>query len=135
MRAVDTLALARLQSTGRPVAEDKVPVADDGKTVQLQAPYFAYYSNIGEPRNRDLAGLAKSTVTEFQVTYVGITRDQAKWAGERARTALTATKMAPYGRPRVVESQRVREDTDARVLVDDRYRTLFYGVDIYRVVV
>lgn len=133
MRAVDTAGITRLRNAGLIVADDKVPVATDGKTVTLTVPYVAWYSNIGEPRNYALGGPAKTTATEFQITYVGVTRDQAKLAGEKARGLLTGTRLAPFGRPRVVESQRVREDTDARVLVDGTYRTLFYGVDIYRV--
>ncbi len=132
-RAVDTAGITRLRNAGLTVAVDKVPVSTDGKTVTLSVPYLAWYSNVGEPANYDLVGRSKSTVTEFQVTYVGVTREQAKWAGEKARTELTGTKLAPFGRPRVVESQRVREDTDARVLVNGEYRTLFYGADIYRV--
>lgn len=117
------------------VTDGKVPTADDGKTVTLTVPYLVWRSNIGEPRNRDLTGRPKSTVPEFSLRYVGITFDQAKLVGEKARTELTGTRLASFGRPRVVESQSVREDTDTRVLVDGQYRTLFYGVDIYRVVV
>lgn len=131
-RAVDTAAVAALEGAGLTVAVDKVPVHTDGTTVLLDVPYLAYYSNLGEPTNRDMTGRAKSNVVDFQITYVGVTREQAKWAGERARAAL-GVRLGSFGRPRVAESQRVREDTDARVLVGDQYRTLFYGVDIYTV--
>lgn len=132
-RAVDAAGIAALKAAGLTVAVDKVPVATDGVTVLLSVPYVAWYSNLGEPANRDMVGRPKTNVTEFQLSYVGVTRDQAKWAGEKARATLTGSRLPGFGRPRVVESQRVREDTDARVLVGDQYRTLFYGVDIYTV--
>lgn len=131
MRSVDTTVLAALRAVLTNVHDGKVPVDDsDPNIVTAALPYVVFYSNIGMPEElRRMSGRNARDDVDFQVTYVGGTRDQAKWAGERARGALRNLRLHPNGpRVRVVESQRVLKDNDAH---QPNGGALFYGVDQY----
>lgn len=147
MRVVDDAVLDLLRAAIPPIdadgngtLEDRVhdgfvPTADpDSKVVTAALPYVVYYSNFGDDHNPRLDGRSGRRSVFFQVSYVGASRDQAKWAGERQRAALTGTRPSIPGLRtwliNVEESQRVRRDDDA---ARPDGSPLFYGVDTYAV--
>ena len=108
----------------------------DAKIVTAALPYLAYFSSLGDDSNRRVNGANGRRSVFFQVTYVGETREQAKWAGERQRAALADRTITIPGRKawRIVlgESQRIRRDDDA---ARPDGSPLFYGVDLYSVAI
>lgn len=153
MNTVDTAVLAKLRAaipplppttTGgaeRPRVHDGVvPVdASNPKIVIATLPYVVWFSNLGVDESEDLATtLTKRTVTG-QTTYAGGTREQAKWAGQRARDALAfqALEVEVDGQTLTLmvmptdDSQQVRrDDTNTR----PGGEPLLYGVDRYDIV-
>ena len=149
MRIIDDQILAALKVAVPPVdvdgdgnLEDRVhdgfvPVADtDSNVITAALPYVAYFSSLGDDSNWRLAGYKARRSMFFQVTYVGASRAQAKWAGERQRAALADKVVTIPGRRswRVLlgESQRIRRDDDA---ARPDGSPLFYGVDLYSLAV
>lgn len=133
MRTVDIAVLTKLRTVLANVHDGQVPVDEsDSNVVTSAMPYVVYYSDVGLDDTRRLSGHATKRETSFQVTYVGETRDQAKWAGEQARAQLADSSLGlpGGGRMRVADSQRVVRDNDARLPGGGR---LFYGVDVYSV--
>lgn len=106
----------------------------DGKTVLYDLPYGVYYASIGDEHSPRLTGRTTRRAKFFSITYVGATRDQTAWAGERFRAALVGRRLSiPSHRLWLIgleESQRIRRDDDA-VRLDGS--PLFYGVDNYAV--
>lgn len=130
MRATDAAVRTALEAAGLTVHMGEVPVDADGQTVLSTLPYVAVRSNIGDNADLRMCGGHGLVVTEYAVTYVGAGDQQAKWAGEKARTAMA--KIA--GRRTVLEqSVRVREDQDARVQSGGEFVNPWFGVDIYSV--
>jgi hypothetical protein len=142
MRAVDDVILEILTEAvpplnGAPRVHDSyVPTKRDSNIVTSALPYLVYYSNVGDDSNRRLNGANGRRSVFFQVTYVGDSRKQAKWAGEKARAALADKAITVPGRKawRVLldESQRIRRDDDA-ARADGS--PLFYGVDTYSIAI
>lgn len=137
MRAVDTAVLALLGATGVDVNDGFVDVERESgspRVVTQRLPFLVYYSNLGHPDGPRLSGRNCRESVLFQVTYVGIDRNQAKAAGERQRAALEGKRLTIAGRKSwlivLEESQRVRRDDDA-IRADGS--PLFYGVDVYTV--
>lgn len=143
MRALDAAVLALLAPIALPSGafqtyDGYVTVDNSGKTVEYPLPFLVYYSNLGDdhpedPQNRRLGGGSFRLSKLFQLTYVGITPDQARLAGEKARDVLRGKRIdLGSGQPSwpltVEESQRVRRDDDA---IRPGGEPLFYGVDIY----
>lgn len=106
----------------------------DGKTLAYDTPYGVYYASIGDEHSPRLTGRTTRRAKFFSITYVGATRDQTAWAGERFRAALVGRRLdIPGHRLWLIgleESQRIRRDDDA-VRLDGS--PLFYGVDNYAV--
>ena len=99
------------------------------KVISVSLPYVVFYSTPGYDNDLRFFG-AGGRVVEFQVTGVGATREQAKWALDKARDALN--------RQRLNGSVIRRSDDNAMVRRDDDYTRpgggpLFYGVDRYGV--
>lgn len=134
MRVVDDVILAALEATDVTVHDSFVAVDTDGKTIQYPLPFLVYYSSLGDDANPRLTGRMGRRSVFFQVTYVGIDRRQAKYAGEKQREALQGQRFTIPGHKAwlclLEDSQRVRRDDDA--LRPDG-RPLFYGVDQYAI--
>lgn len=130
MRVVDDAVLTRARTSGVTIYDGLVEVDNSTNVVSYPTPYAVFYSSIGDDDNRRLNGRDARRSVYFTVIYVGLDRNQAKWAGEKIRERLQ------YHRPVVTgwrswpiqlqESQRVRRDDDA---VRPDGSPLFYGVD------
>lgn len=144
MIVVDKLVLARMRvpdglghklnvHEGEPVAH-KDPLHP--VEVDLPFPYVTYHSAIGDDDNPRLSARAMRRSVPFYLMYVGITEEQAKAAGQRARELLqrwrppTSAAIRQAWPCKLEESQRVRRD-DAAVQVGGG--ALYYGVDAYAV--
>lgn len=143
MRVIDEVLLDVLAEALPPVGGESrvhdglVPVDDpDAKIISATLPYLAYYSSLGDDSNPRVAGYKARRSMFFQITYVGVDRNQAKWAGELQRAALADKVFTIPGRKswRVLlgESQRIRRDEDA---ARPDGSPLFYGVDLYSLAV
>lgn len=135
MRVVDTALLAMLETTGVPIFDGLVTVDNSGRTVEYELPYISFISSIGDYHAPRLTGQYGRLSVYFSLMYVGLTREQAKGAGEKARAVLCGKRVSGAGITRswqigLDESQRVRRDDDA---IREDGTPLFYGVDLYSV--
>lgn len=139
MRAVDKVVLATLEAVPNLNVHDnymEVETTDSqGRSiVTYDMPYAVYSSAVGDDDNRRLSGRERRRSVPFYITYVGLSREQAKWCGEKVRVALKGKRlMVPGYRTWLVEieeSQRVwRDDEAAR----PDGSPIYYGVDAYAV--
>jgi hypothetical protein len=133
MRDVDSAILALLEALPLTVYDGEVPAdTTDTQVVTADIPYLVFYSDLGLDSRGRMGRRPTRRAVRFQVTYVGSTREQAKWAGERQRTALSGTRLTLPGHKAWV----ISIDTSLRVRPDDDVRTpdgrrLFYGADQY----
>lgn len=136
MRAVDEVVLAALRATGVDINDGLVDADNSTNVVTYPLPYIVYYSSIGDDSNRRLNGSKARRSVFFSLIYVGEDRNQAKWAGEKARGALADRRFVVPGHNAwlcsLLESQRVRRDDDA---IRPDGSPLFYGVDNYALAV
>lgn len=135
MRVVDDVLIPRIRATGVTLHDGNMTVATDGvQVITYQLPYAVYYSSIGDDDNARLSGRRGRRSVFFQVTYVGIDRNQAKAAGEKIRAVLQDQRIPVPGHKtylcRLEESQRIRRDDDA---IRPDGKPLFYGVDQYAI--
>lgn len=132
MRVVDDVVLAALEAANLNVHDGFVHVDATTKTVNYPLPFVVYYSSVGDDDNPRLSGRMGRRSVFFSVTYVGLDRKQAKWAGERVRDVLQGHRFTIPGHRSWLcgldESQRVRRD-DGAARPDGS--PLFYGVDNY----
>ncbi|MET1061742.1 MAG: hypothetical protein ABWX71_02505 [Aeromicrobium sp.] len=121
------------------LVHDGLVVADNtSNVVEYELPYAVYYSSLGDDppseQNERLTGRRGRRSIFWSVTYVGADRNQAKWAGQKVRDALSGRRVVVAGHRSwlitVEESQRVRRDDDA---IRPDGSPLFYGVDNYSV--
>jgi hypothetical protein len=135
VRAVDAAVLAKLTATGLTVHDGRVETDDTGKVVLSPLPYVVFYSSLGRDGARRQGGNARRLVP-FRLVFVGATREQAKWTGEKADAALTDRVVTVDGREHIVErfdnSGEVRRDDD---VVRPDGGPLFYGSDQYGITV
>lgn len=128
MRAVDEVILATARATGVNIYDgDMVPVKS--KTVDYPIPYAVFFSSVGDDGNARLSGRDARRSVPFSFTFVGVSREQAKWAGERLHGALHKKRLVVPGHRtwlcKIEESQRIRRDDDA---IRPDGSPLFYGV-------
>lgn len=136
MRLLDDAILARVADVEFAVHDGYFDARPPGETVvvSIPMPYAVFYSSVGdddEATRRLSARIARDSVF-WTFTYVGLDRNQTKWAGE-----LLHERMKRW-RPEVdgyqceivqrLESQRIRRDDDA---VRPDGSPLFYGVSNY----
>lgn len=114
--AVDTAVLALLRAVPNlNVWDGDVGDADEQeKTISAPLPYVVLYSTPGRPTNGRL-GARRGRAAEFQVTFVGKTREQAKWAAEKVDAALDNAHITIAGRGRQIR----RSDDISYVRRDD----------------
>lgn len=100
---------------------------DKAKTISAPLPYLVFYPTPGRPVNVRASGVS-SREYEFQVSYVGKSREQAVWAQEEAERALDGVSITVAGKPRQI----TRTDDNQYVGRDDTWTRpdggpLFYG--------
>jgi hypothetical protein len=109
----------------------------DDQIITAALPYVVLYrfGDDAEPGD-GMSGTSGAHLSRFQVTAVGETAEQARWAAEKARTVLDRKHLNfPAG------SRLVRHDgTSLAVVRDDTWtrpggKPLFSGVDRYAVLV
>lgn len=66
-------------------------------TISAPLPYVVYFGTPGYPINRRLGGRSGRAV-EFQVTAVGRTAEQARWAGQKVEDHLDGLAVTVDGR-------------------------------------
>lgn len=134
MLAVDDDLLAKLATTGLDVNNSFVDISTAGNVVSYPLPYLVYHSSLGDDANPRLDGRNRRRSVFFTVMYVGVSPEEAKWAGEKVRAALLGKRVTVAGAKSwlivLEESQRVRRDDDA---IRPDGSPLYYGVDNYAV--
>lgn len=149
MRWVDDQVLAVLNAVLPPIhPEDRpsdppasrvmdglVTADNETKIVTYPMPYCVYFSNVGLdlPEQMRLTARRIRRDVFVSIMYVGVDRNQAKWAGERIRDQLSGRRLTDPqgGRTRRIKneaSQRVRRDDD---MIRPDGGPVFYGVDEY----
>lgn len=149
MHEVDRAIIAAVAAQGVDMHEGDVPTEQDAmnpdvRVITVGFPYAVLFSNFGDDNAPRLSGRSSQRSVFFQVTYVGLSMDQAKWVGRRQRAALGDKRLTVYrddpatgeqttatyrtGLISVDESQRVRADHEA---TDPEGQPVFFGVDTY----
>jgi len=128
------LALLRGALPATDVHDGYVDADEAAKVIAVHLPYVVFYAGLGDDIDERLGGRNGGTVTDFQTTYVGSTREQARWAREKARTALSRKRVTVDGR----ESGLIKRVASSVIRRDDDFTRpgggpLFYGVDQYEV--
>ncbi|MDN4174733.1 hypothetical protein QWY28_17360 [Nocardioides sp. SOB77] len=106
------------------------------KVIHAALPYVVFYSTPGEPNEatRSVGSAPRGRIVEFQITFVGDSREQAKRAGQRAEDALDRQVVKIAGRDR-----RIRRTPDnVFVRRDDTWTgpdglPLFFGATRFRI--
>lgn len=112
---------------------DGYPEADETeKVISIPLPYLVYVTTPGYDNDPRQCGDVGGRVLEFQVTAVGRSQRQAKWALDHAREALSRKRL---GRALIV-----RSEDNLYVRRDDEFTRpdggpLFLGVDRYAVAI
>lgn len=125
---VDDAVLALLEATGLNVHDGWVKDSDGiKKTISAPLPYVVFYTTPGYPVNPRTGGRA-GREHEFQVSCVGITREQAVWAQEQVEAALDGVGIVVAGQSRQI----TRTDDNQTVGRDDTWTRpdggpLFFG--------
>ena len=110
----DDAILALLEAGSVKTYDSYVTDSDNvAKTISAPLPYLVYYTSPGYPINPRMAP-TKRRAQEFQITYVGKTREQAVWAADKAEAALAGARITIGGRSRLIrrtdDYQFVRRD-------------------------
>jgi hypothetical protein len=137
--ADDAVVLAVLDAVANlNVHDGDVPDSDAATSViAATLPYVVFYAMTDNPAVGDaLAGTSGAYLTEFQLTGVGDSREQAKLALERARAVLDRKRLTFPSGSRFVR----RTDVNQFVRRDDTWTRpggapLFFGVDRYAVAI
>src|SRR5699024_903833 len=70
-----------------------VDVDESAKVITVPLPYVVFYSSSGYDNDARFSGQVGGGVLEFQITGVGGTREQAKWALDEAREVLSRKRL------------------------------------------
>lgn len=125
---IDDQVLELLRATPVHVHDGWVKDSDgDAKTISAPLPYAVFYTTPGYPVNRRVGGRGGREY-EFQVSCVGITREQAVWAQEQVEEALDGVSITVAGQPRQIS----RSDDNQVIGRDDTWTRpdggpLFFG--------
>jgi hypothetical protein len=91
--------------------------AENRWIIEIPLPYALYYGSVGDDDNPRLSGQRARTSIFWEITYVGLTMEQAVWAGEQIHFALKDRRITLAGHKtwlcRLQESQRVRRDDES----------------------
>jgi len=135
MSADDELLTLLRAVTNLNVYDGYVDVDETAKVIAVDLPYVVFYAGLGDDIDeRPNGGRSGGTAIPFQTTYVGGTREQARWTGVKARAALSRKRITINGK----ESGLIRLEAAATIRRDDDYTRpgggpLFFGVDQYEV--
>ena len=115
---------------------------DEPVVVTVDLPYVVIYMNFGDDNQPRLAGRTAQRSVFWQITSVGLTPEQTRWAHKRARRALKDRRLVVHvvddatgqptgetyqsGRISIGESQRMRRDDTT---TDPDGNPVFYLVD------
>lgn len=109
----------------------------DLSVISADLPYVVFWGGYDDDTPGDsLAGTSGAHLTEFRVTAVGGTREQAKWAGEQARAVLNRKRVTFVAGSRFVRCT----ENSGYVTRDDTWTRpdgapLFSGIDQYEVLI
>ena len=106
------------------VYDGEVRLAADQRIIADQIPYVVFYTMPGDTVSYRLSGRSRRRWTEFQLTSVGTSREQAQKTADRARAAVEGTRLLG-GLCRFADGDYVRPDPDARTTDD---QAVFYAV-------
>lgn len=129
--SVDDDLLAMLRAVPNLNVHDGfVETDEDEKVIAVPLPYVVFYSSPGYDNDERQSGAVGGRVLEFQLTGVGGTREQAKWALDRARLSLS--------RKRLNGNLIRRDDSNDPIRRHDDYTRpggapIFYGIERYAV--
>lgn len=128
MTTDDTL-LTMLRTAPLDVYDGYVEADETEKVIAVDLPYVVFYSSTGDDTDERLCGRPAGQVLSFQVTSVGSTREQAKWAAAKTRVVVNRKR---------VDGSMIIHEAGQPVRRDDDYTRpgggpLFYGVDEYSV--
>lgn len=109
----------------------------DTMVISADLPYVVFWGGYDDDAPGDsLAGTSGAHLTDFRITAVGETREQAKWAAEQARAALNRKRVTFPAGSRFVRCT----DNSGYVTRDDTWTRpggapLFSGIDQYEVLI
>lgn len=138
--ADDNTVLALLRALNPPLDVYDGHVTDsDGVTMTISAPlpYVVFWGGYDDDAPGDsLAGTSGAHLTDFRITAVGDSREQAKLAAERAKAALNRVRVTFSAGSRFVRCT----DNSGGVTRDDTWTRpggapLFSGIDQYEVLI
>jgi len=134
MSADDELLTLLRAVTNLNVHDGYVDADETAKVISVDLPYVVFYAGLGDDIDERMGGRAGGIVTDFQTTYVGGTREQARWAREKQRAALDRKRITVVGK----ESGLIKRQASSLIRRDDVYTRpgggpLFYGIDQYSV--
>jgi hypothetical protein len=129
---VDTAVLQILNDSPLNVWDGDVGDSDPtDMIITAELPYVVFYSTPGYPNeaSRRVGGVVRGRAVEFQINGAGETREQAKWALERAEELLDGAVIDVGGRKRRIR----RTDDNLFVRKDPTWtrpggEPLFFGV-------
>lgn len=116
------------------VHDGYVDADETQKIITVPLPYVVFFSGLGDDIDERLGGRVGGSAIPFQTTYVGGTPEQARWAGQKARAAVSRKRVVLSGR----ESGLIRLVVSSLIRREDTYTRpgggpLFFGVDQYEV--
>lgn len=116
------------------VHDGSVDADETTKVISVPLPYVVFFSADDDESDERFSGNVAAGEVQFQVNYVGDSREQAKRAGKRARACLSRKRITVNGK----RSGLIHLDDSMIVRRDDVFTRpgggpLFYGVDLYSV--
>lgn len=114
------------------VHDGSVDVDETEKVILVDLPYVVLSTGLGEDADERTGGRPGLRAVPFGISYVGETREQARWAGERARAAVSRRRITVDGRESglivLLESSEIYPDANYKGSGGEK---LFSGRDKY----
>jgi hypothetical protein len=109
-----------------------VDVDEAAKVVRVELPYVVFTAGLGQDADERMGGRPGLRALPFSISYVGESREQARWAAAKSREALSRHRLVVDGRESglmtLLESSEIYPDPDYTGLGGQR---LFSGRDKY----
>lgn len=102
----------------------------EGKTVVTPTPYVVVHTRVGDDRSRRSSGESSLRDVPYRVVFVGVSQEQAIWAGQRVRDTLGDVVLTIAGVKRLC---RYVDNPGPINRDNDSGRWLFAGSDEYAV--
>jgi hypothetical protein len=111
------------------VHDGSVDVDETAKVIATPTPYVVFYGSPGRDNSSRFDGKAGGRVVEFQLSGVGVSREQVEGVLNKARAAINRTRL---------NGSLIKLAVSSMIRRDDDYTTpgnepLFYGADQYDV--